>query len=362
MKYIDEYRDRTQAVAYFSALRKMKHEPWRLLEVCGGQTHTLLKYNILDTLPHNITLVHGPGCPVCVTPLDLIDKAITLSCQENLVLCTFADLLRIPGSESDLQHFKADGRNIQAVLSPLDALHMARCHPDCEIVFLAAGYETTAPATAMAVHLAREQGIANFSILASHTLILPALESVLKNPETKIDGLLAPGHVCTVTGIRDYEILASTYNIPVVITGFEPIDLLQGIVRIVRQLEKQLATVEIQYSRAVRPDGNLLARQLVDEVFEITDREWRGIGTLEKSGLTLRAEFRDHDADIKFKLKSTTITSDGPCIMGAILQGLKKPLECPLFEVNCTPDTPQGAAMVSAEGVCAAYYHYKRRS
>ncbi|MBN2382346.1 hydrogenase formation protein HypD [bacterium] len=362
MKYIDEYRDQTLSTSYLDSLRTCTSGPWTIMEVCGGQTHTLLKYGIDDALPSNVSLLHGPGCPVCVTPVSLIDKAIALVRSERVILCTFGDMVRVPGSQASLQTIKTREHDVRVVLSPLDALVIAQNNPTREVVFFAIGFETTAPATALTVQIARQRHLTNFSMLVAHMLIPPALALILSNPERTVDAFLAPGHVCTVTGTQDYQALARTYHTPIVVTGFEPVDLLQGIAMCLRQLEQKRNNVEIQYARSVRPEGNRTARALLDQVYEIADQEWRGMGPVAHSGLVLKKQFADFDAERRFKLPEQPVQENEACIMGQVLQGLKKPFECPLFEVHCTPTTPLGAPMVSSEGACAAYYRYKKMS
>jgi hydrogenase expression/formation protein HypD len=360
MKYLDEYRDQAAALKLQQAIRATTTRPWTLMEICGGQTHTIVKYGIDELLPPEITLVHGPGCPVCVTPLEQIDKAITIASHPDVIFCSYGDMLRVPGSRGDLLAVKAGGGDVRMVYSPLDCLHLAERHPDRVVVFFAVGFETTAPANAMAVWQARRRGLDNFAVLVSHVLVPPAMSALLESPSNRVQGFLAAGHVCTIMGCDEYEPLAQRFRIPIVITGFEPVDLLEGVYRCVRMLESGVWGVDNQYARAVRPDGNTRAREVIDEVFEVTDRSWRGIGRIPRSGFKLRAEFERFDAERRFAVAHVTTEESRICISGQILQGLKKPHECPAFGAECTPATPLGATMVSSEGACAAYYHYGR--
>ena len=330
------------------------------MEVCGGQTHAIVRFGIDELLPSSVTLVHGPGCPVCVTPVELIDKAVIIAGRPKVMFCSFGDMLRVPGSHEDLFSAKARRGEVRVVYSPLDALKLARAHPDREVVFFAVGFETTAPANAMAVYQARQAGMTNFSILVSHVLVPPAMEAILASPENRVQGFLAAGHVCAVMGYTAYEPIAQRFKVPIVVTGFEPLDLLQGILMCVRQLEEGRAEVENQYARAVRRDGNLPAQRILREVFEVVDRKWRGVGQLSQSGLGLRGPYAAFDAERRFGLTTYTVPESTECMSGLILRGLKKPMECPVFGTRCTPDYPLGATMVSAEGACAAYYRYRR--
>ena len=360
MKYIDEYRDRAAAAHYADLIRKTATRPWTIMEICGGQTHTIVKYGIEEMLPRTITLVHGPGCPVCVTPLEMIDKAIAIASRDDVIFTSFGDMLRVPGSAKDLLTVKAERGNVRMVYSPLDALKVAQEHPEKKVVFFAVGFETTAPANAMAVHEAKRLGLKNFSVLCSHVLVPPALEAILSAPGNRVQGILAAGHVCAVMGTSEYFPLAKRYGVPIVVTGFEPVDILQGISMAVRQLEEGQAQVENQYARAARADGNGPARKLLAEVFETTDRKWRGIGTIPSSGYRLRKEFAAFDAEQLFAVEEISAPESPDCIAGMVLQGWKKPHECPAFGTRCTPEHPLGAPMVSSEGACAAYYHYNR--
>jgi hydrogenase expression/formation protein HypD len=331
------------------------------MEVCGGQTHTIVKTGLQDLLPSEVTLVHGPGCPVCVTPVELIDKAVAIALLPGVIFTSFGDMLRVPGSSKSLFDAKAEGADVRIVYSPLDAVKLARTHPDREVVFFAVGFETTAPANAMAVWQAEREGIRNFSVLVAHVLVPPALEAVLSSPDCRVNAFIAAGHVCTVMGWEEYEPVSRKYRVPIVVTGFEPIDLLEGIHMVVAQLESGRAEVENQYRRAVRREGNRPARERVAEVFEIAARAWRGIGEIPSSGLRLRERYRVWDADSKFAVDVGEVRESADCIAGMVLQGLKKPGECPAFGRLCTPENPLGAPMVSSEGACAAYYLYGQR-
>lgn len=360
MRFIDEYRDAAAARRYAQAIARATTRPWTIMEVCGGQTHAIVRFGVDALLPPEITLVHGPGCPVCVTPVEMIDKAIAIALRPEVLFCAFGDMLRVPGSRQDLFAAKARGADVRLVYSPLDALRLARQHPDRQVVFFAVGFETTAPANAMAVYQAAQQGIANFSMLVAQVLVPPAMEAILRAPHRRVQGFLAAGHVCTVMGYRDYEPIARRYRVPIVVTGFEPLDILQGVLMCVRQLEAGRAEVENQYTRAVQRDGNEPAQRLIGEVFEVVPRRWRGIGELAASGLALRQPYAAFDAERRFAVVATTAAEVPECLSGLILQGVKKPPECPAFGTRCTPDHPLGATMVSAEGACAAYYRYRR--
>lgn len=359
MKFIDEYRDFKKAKELVEAIRLITTRPWTIMEICGGQTHTIVKYGIEDLLPEKITLVHGPGCPVCVTPIEKIDKAIAIASKSDVIFTSYGDMLRVPGSEKDLLSVRAEGGNVHIVYSPLDAIKLAEKNPDKKVVFFAVGFETTAPANAMAVWQAKKLGIKNFYILCSHVLVPPAIEAILSSPENRVQGFLAAGHVCTVMGYEEYIPISLRYNVPIVVTGFEPIDILQGIYMTVKQLEEGRTEVENQYARSVRREGNTSAKQLMYEVFDVTDREWRGIGLIPRSGFCLRREYADFDAEIAFELNQVVKKESTQCIAGQVLRGLKKPNECPEFRIQCTPEHPLGAPMVSSEGACAAYYHFK---
>jgi hydrogenase expression/formation protein HypD len=331
------------------------------MEVCGGQTHNIMKSGIENMLPDNVSLVHGPGCPVCVTPIELIDKAIAIALRPEVIFTSFGDMLRVPGSQRSLSAARAEGADVRMVYSPLDALKMARANPERQVVFFAVGFETTAPANAMAVWQAAKLGVENFSVLVAHVLVPPAMEAILRSPHCRIQAFLAPGHVCAITGFPEYEALASRYKVPIVVTGFEPVDILEGILMCVRQLESGRAELENQYGRAVRPEGNVAARDTVAEVFEISERTWRGIGEIPASGLRLRGAYRRFDAAQRFPIVAGPVCEPAECISGLVLQGVKKPGDCPAFSSACTPEHPLGAPMVSSEGACAAYYLYARR-
>ncbi len=360
MRFVDEYRDAEQAEKLLAAIRKVITRPWTIMEICGGQTHTLIKFGIDHMLPPEITLVHGPGCPVCVTPLELIDKAIAIARTPGVIFTSFGDMLRVPGSETDLLSVKAEGADVRMVYSPLDAVKLAQKHPDREVVFFGVGFETTAPPNAMAVWQAKQLGLHNFSILCSHVRVPPAMEAILNSPYNMVQGFLAAGHVCTVMGYWEYEPIAEKYRIPIVVTGFEPLDLLQGVYMCVKALEEGRWGVENQYTRAVTREGNGHAQNLIRQVFRVCDRKWRGIGTIPQSGFCLRPEFAAFDAEKKFGLGALQAHESELCIAGEILQGRKKPHECPAFGTRCTPERPLGAPMVSSEGACAAYYQYGR--
>jgi hydrogenase expression/formation protein HypD len=361
MKYLDEYRSAPEARRYVEAIERSLTRPWTLMEVCGGQTHAIVRFGIDEILPPAISLLHGPGCPVCVTPLAMIDRAIEIARRPGVVFCSYGDMLRVPGSSATLFDVKAEGGDVRIVYSAMDALALAEKLPGREIVFFAVGFETTAPAHAMAVHQAKARGLRNFSMLVSHVRVPPALEVILGDPERRVHGLLAAGHVCTIMGTAEYEPIARRYRAPIVVTGFEPLDILQGVAMCVRQLEEGRAEVENQYSRAVRAEGNAPARHMLDEVFCISARSWRGLGEIDGSGLALRPAYADHDAEARFGAAGTAVDPPSECISGAILRGLKKPTECPAFGVRCSPDRPLGATMVSSEGACAAYFRYRRR-
>lgn len=358
MKYLSEYRDADLANKYLDEIRNTVTQDWKIMEVCGGQTHSLVKNGIMDLLPDQVQMIHGPGCPVCVTPLNLIDKAIYLAEEKNVILCSFGDMLRVPGSKKSLLQAKAAGADIRILYSPLEAVQLAGENPEREVVFFAVGFETTAPANALSIDKAAELGLKNYSILASQVLVPPAIEAVMDDEESKIDAFLAAGHVCTIMGIEEYYPLVKHYNIPMVVTGFEPVDLLQGILLTVQQLEKGEAQLQNQYSRVVKPEGNPKAQQLIRKIFTISDREWRGIGTIPESGFELRPEYASFDANLKFSISIDKVEEPKECIAGLVLKGIKKPMECSQFGKKCTPQNPMGAPMVSSEGACAAYYHF----
>ncbi len=362
MKFIDEYRDPVKARQYAQAIEAITTRPWTLMEVCGGQTHAIVKFGIDELLPEEITLLHGPGCPVCVTPVEQIDKALEIAARPDVIFTSFGDMLRVPGSQTDLLSIKAAGGDVRMVYSPLDALKIAQANPDKQVVFFAVGFETTAPANAMAVYQAHRQGIHNFSVLVSHVLVPPAIEAILSSPTNRVNGFLAAGHVCTVVGHREYEPLAEKYGVPFVVTGFEPLDILQGVYMVIRQLEEGRAEVENQYSRAVQRDGNLHAQDLIREVFQVVPRKWRGIGAIPQSGLGLQPPYDTLDAERRFNLTDRHVEESTECLSGLVLQGVKKPPDCPAFGTRCTPEHPLGATMVSGEGACAAYYRYRREA
>jgi hydrogenase expression/formation protein HypD len=360
MKYLDEYRDGRVAAKIVAEIRRVTTRPWTLMEVCGGQTHSIVKHGIDRLLPAKLELVHGPGCPVCVTPLEQIDKAHAIARTPGVIFTSFGDMLRVPGSQTDLLRLKSAGADVRIVYAPLDAVRIAQDNPGREVVFFAIGFETTAPANALAVTRARALGVDNFSMLVSHVLVPPAITAILQTPGNRVQGFLGPGHVCTVMGYREYEAIARHYRVPVVITGFEPVDLLDGVRRTVRQLEAGEASVDNQYSRVVDRDGNAAAQRLIWSAFEVCDRKWRGVGTIPKSGLRLRYELHGYDAERRFDVGALDTREPAECISGQILRGLKKPHDCPAFGTRCTPASPLGATMVSAEGACAAYYAYGR--
>jgi hydrogenase expression/formation protein HypD len=360
MKYIDEYRDAATARKFADLIRATTTRPWTIMEICGGQTHTIVKFGIESLLPEEITLVHGPGCPVCVTPLEIIDKAIAIASRPGVILTSYGDMLRVPGSSTDLLTVKAEGGDVRMVYSPLDAVTIAQKNPGKQVVFFGVGFETTAPANAMSVWQARHLDLKNFSLLCSHVLVPPAMEAILSSPTNRVQGFLAAGHVCSVMGYEEYLPIAEKYRVPMVVTGFEPVDILQGIYMTVKQLEQGRSEVENQYARAVRREGNVAAQKLLRQVFEISDRKWRGIGTIPRSGYRLSSDFAAFDAERIFDVAEMTAPESPDCIAGQVLQGLKKPHHCPAFGKLCTPERPLGAPMVSSEGACAAYYHYGR--
>ncbi len=360
MKYLDEYRNSEVAAGLVKKIAEITKRRWVLMEVCGGQTHSIVRYGIDRMIPDAIELVHGPGCPVCVTPLEMIDKAHAIASHPGVIFASFGDMLRVPGSRGDLLTLKSRGTDVRVVYSPLDAVRIAQENPGRKVVFFGIGFETTAPANAMAIFHARREGVKNFSMLVSHVLVPPAMAAILEAPGNRVQGFLGPGHVCAIMGYREYESLAERYQVPIVVTGFEPVDLLEGILMTVRQLEAGNATVENQYARAVTRDGNRPAKDLVFEVFEVADRKWRGVGSIPRSGYKIRHEYREHDAERLFDVDAIATEESSLCISGLILRGLKKPCDCAAFGKDCTPQRPLGATMVSAEGACAAYYQYGR--
>ncbi len=360
MKYMDEYRDVASVRKYADAIKKITVHPWTIMEVCGGQTHAIVRFGIQDLLPEKINLVHGPGCPVCVTPVEMVNKAISIASRKDVIFCSFGDMLRVSGTEKDLRTVRAEGGDVRIVYSPLDAVKIARKNPDKEVVFFAVGFETTAPANAIAVHLAAQEGIGNFSVLVSHALVPPAIEAILSSKKNKVQGFLAAGHVCTVMGHREYKQIVQKFKVPVVVTGFEPLDILQGIYMCIRQLEEDRAEVENQYSRAVQEGGNVPAQELIEKVFCVIPRKWRGIGVIPESGWGLTPEYQSFDAERRFDVVAESKEESSECISGLVLMGVKKPSDCPAFGKVCTPEHPLGATMVSGEGACAAYYRYRR--
>jgi hydrogenase expression/formation protein HypD len=360
MKYLDEYRDAAIVRSLATRLRRTATRRWVLMEVCGGQTHTIVKQGLDELVGDAVEMIHGPGCPVCVTPLEQIDKALVLAERPDVIFTSFGDMLRVPGSDCDLQQVRARGGTVRVVYSPLDALQLAIRTPDKHVVFFAVGFETTAPANAMAVWRARELGVKNFSVLVSHVTVPPAMTALLSAPDNRVQGFLAAGHVCTVMGWSEYEPIAAQYRVPIVITGFETVDIMEGMLMAVQQLEEGRFEVENQYVRSVTREGTVPARHLVAQVFELVDRKWRGIGEIPRSGLGLRPEFADFDAELRFGLGDIVVDEPAECRAGDVLRGKLKPFECPAFGTLCTPSRPLGAPMVSSEGACAAYFNYRR--
>jgi hydrogenase expression/formation protein HypD len=360
MKYLDEYRDGDIAAKLVERIRRVQTKPWVIMEVCGGQTHSIVKNGIDHLLPKDVELVHGPGCPVCVTPLEMIDKAHAIARRPDVIFCSFGDMLRVPGSDGDLFSIKSKGGDVRVVYSPLDCLKIARAHPEKQVVFFAIGFETTAPANAMLAWQARQMGLTNVSLLVSHVLVPPAIEAILSSPQNRVQGFLGPGHVCAVVGYSEYEPLAARFHVPIVVTGFEPVDILEGVLMVIEQLEMGRGEVENQYSRVLDRSGNRPAQNLIGKVFEVTDRKWRGVGNIPHSGFRLRDEFRSFDAEHRFSVQAIDTMEPEVCISGLILQGIKKPHDCPAFGTECNPQHPLGATMVSGEGACAAYYAYGR--
>jgi len=362
MKYVDEYRNGDAAQRLVKAIAAITTRPWTIMEICGGQTHAIVKFGLDELLPPEVTLVHGPGCPVCVTPAEIVDEAIELAGRSGVTFCSFGDMLRVPGSgRTDLLTVKAEGGDVRIVYSPLDALALAQKHPDREVVFFGVGFETTAPANAMAALRAKRDGVTNFSLLVSHVLVPPAIEAILSAPSNRVQGFLAAGHVCTVMGYTEYEPIAAKHGVPIVVTGFEPVDILQGLYHCVQALEAGRAEVDNQYTRVVTREGNLAAQRVMREVFEVVDRNWRGIGVIPSSGLGLCDAYRAFDAQRRFGLAAPPPVDVSGCIAGLVLQGVKRPFECPSFGTACTPEHPLGAPMVSSEGACAAYYQHRRQ-
>ncbi len=360
MKYIDEFRDPQQVRLLLDEIRQTITRPWVIMEICGGQTHSIIRNGLDQLLPSEVELVHGPGCPVCVTPLEMLDQAIAIARQPNVIFTSFGDMLRVPGTEADLLQVRSEGHDVRMVYSPLEALKIARENPDKEVVFFAIGFETTAPGNAMAVLQASREGLTNFSELVSHVLVPPAMEALLSSAQNRVQAYLAAGHVCTVMGWNEYIPISQKYNIPIVPTGFEPVDILRGVLSVVRQLENGQAEIQNQYTRVVTQEGNKPAQDVIHEVYEICDRKWRGIGTIPQSGMCLREKYKAYNAAVKFNVGDIHTEEPEVCISGIILQGLKKPHECPAFGTLCKPEHPLGATMVSDEGACAAYYRYQR--
>lgn len=360
MRFLDEYRSAPLVERLLAEIRRTVTRPWLIMEICGGQTHAILRSGLDQLLPPGVELVHGPGCPVCVTALETIDRAHAIATQPGVIFCSFGDMLRVPGKRADLLTIRSRGADVRVVYSPLDALRIARENPRREVVFFAIGFETTAPANAMAVWRARRDHVRNFSALVSHVLVPPAIEAILAAPGNRVHGFLGPGHVCAVVGYRDYEQLAARHHVPIVVTGFEPVDLLEGTLLLLRQLETGAAGLRNPYSRIVQPDGNPAAMALVEAVFERCDRNWRGLGAIPGSGYRLRPAFHGHDAERRFPEAGSSSPEPSTCLSGLVLRGLKKPPDCPAFGTTCTPENPLGATMVSAEGACAAYFHCGR--
>lgn len=360
MKYLDEFRDPELARNLFARIEATVTKPWAIMEVCGGQTHSIIRNGIDQLLPDMVELIHGPGCPVCVTPLGIIDKALAIAARPEVIFCSFGDMLRVPGSEVDLFEVRSRGGDVRVVYSPLDAVKLAEDNPDKEVVFFAIGFETTAPANAMAVHQAKARGLTNFSVLVSHVLVPPAIEAIMTSPVSRVDGFLAAGHVCSVMGTREYGPLVDRFGVPVVVTGFEPLDVLDGIRRVIAQLEAGEARLDNAYERVVSDEGNTGAQEMISDVMEVCDRQWRGIGEIPLSGWRLSSRYEEFDAEIRFDVVDVDAPESALCRSGEVLQGLIKPTECEAFGKECTPRTPLGATMVSSEGACAAYFQYRR--
>ena len=362
MRYIDEYRDPKVAQGLVDQIRARVTRPSVLMEICGGQTHTLMRYGIDELIPPEVELVHGPGCPVCVTPIEVVDKAVEIASRPDVIFVSYGDMLRVPGTRSDLFRVKANGGDVRIAYSPMEAVKIAQKNPQRQVVFFGIGFETTAPANAMAVFKAHNLGLTNFSELVSHVLVPPAIRLLLNSPENRVQGFIAPGHVCTVMGYWEYKALVDQFHVPIVVGGFEPVDLLEAILMLVAQLEDGRAEVENQYARSVSYHGNEPAQRIVEQVFEVADRKWRGIGSIPMSGLRLRPEFAAYDAEKIFGVSEMEAAEPPECISAQVLQGLKKPVDCPAFATHCTPESPLGAPMVSSEGACAAYYLYRRHA
>lgn len=360
MRFLDEFNDPELARRLFDEIERLATREWAIMEVCGGQTHSIIRNGIDQLLPDSIELIHGPGCPVCVTPLGVIDKALEIAALPEVIFCSFGDMLRVPGSQHDLFQIRSEGGDIRVVYSPLDAVRLAEEHPDRQVVFFAIGFETTAPPNAMTVHLAHQRGLTNFSVLVSHVLVPPAIEALCSSPTSRVDAFLAAGHVCSVMGTWQYGPLVDAYQVPIVVTGFEPLDVLDGIRRAVAQLEAGEARLENAYERVVSSAGNTAAQAMIEDVFQVCDRQWRGIGEIPASGWRLSDRYADFDAELRFGVSDVDAPESSLCRSGEVLQGLIKPHECDAFAKECTPRTPLGATMVSSEGACAAYYQYRR--
>ena len=360
MKYLDEYRDAAAVKQLCSRLDALVTKPWTIMEVCGGQTHSIVRFGLDQLIPSSIRLVHGPGCPVCVTPIEQIDHAISIANTKNVIFCSFGDMLRVPGSSSDLFHAKSHGADVRMVYSPLDAVKIASENQSKQVVFFAVGFETTAPVNALSIIEAKRLGLTNYSILVSHVLVPPAIESIMAHPESRVDGFLAAGHVCTIMGVEQYEPLANKYKMPIVVTGFEPVDLVQGVLSLIEQLEQRKYRVENRYERVVRSEGNRAAQRIISDVFEVVTRRWRGIGEIAESGWALRPSWSMFDASKRFAAATGVAIENNECKSGQVLLGKLTPVNCPAFGTKCTPDHPLGATMVSGEGACAAYYKYRR--
>ncbi|HEY8157274.1 MAG TPA: hydrogenase formation protein HypD [Methylobacter sp.] len=360
MNYLDEFRDPATAKKIAAAIKAVTTQPWNIMEVCGGQTHSIIKYGIDQLLPDQISLIHGPGCPVCVTPLAYIDKALAIASQPNVIFCSFGDMLRVPGSHHDLLSLKAQGADIRIVYSPMDALNIAKLNPGKQVVFFGVGFETTAPTTALAAYQAKQQQLDNFSLLICHVRVPPVMQALLDSPDNQVQGFLGAGHVCSIMGYHEYLPLSAHYKIPIVITGFEPVDILHGLYLCIKQLEEHRCQVENEYSRVVKEQGNQAAQQLINQVFDVVDRSWRGLGEIADSGLALKVEYDDWNAEQRFAVAAINTQEPAACRSGEVLQGLLKPAQCAEFGKTCTPEHPLGATMVSSEGACAAYYRYRR--
>ena len=361
MAMLDKYRDKDLVQQTLADIRSINRHPWAIMEICGGQTHAIMQYGLHDLLPPEIELIHGPGCPVCVTSLELVDKAIAIASRENVIFTSYGDMLRVPGSGQDLFSVKAAGGDVRVVYSSIEALRIAEQNPDKEVVFFGIGFETTAPANAISVVKAKQQKVSNYSMLVSHVCVPPAMHAILGSPKNRVQGFLAAGHVCAVMGYKDYEPIARQYSVPMAVTGFEPLDLTLGILETVKLLEKGEVRIENAYSRAVTREGNLIAQKIIADTFEPCDRQWRGIGMIPMSGWKLKPAYQDFNAELKFNVQDIHTHESEICISGQILQGLKKPNQCPAFGKQCTPQNPLGATMVSSEGACAAYYRYARK-